>query len=274
MRLMFNIFLAAGENDQLIDIVVATTITILIVAFVFLQDYLAKRRRERKRRAARPPASIPPVHTLDIRQSFAPRAASTASPAQPTLSPGRETAMPTLDLATFAPMSDAQIKAAAQGVNLFTTFSFGLRSQIPPVSDRRTLLIDKALVSQGLLTPEDLVEIHKIGEPMDEGKTNPNLAVHRAEQAVARTLEEKQRLKERKKAEAAERKRLHDQAVAHRKATDIFFLGRGVSKGLADRRSNPEKLTAANLPLLSTPADIATALNLTIPRLRWLAFHS
>jgi len=60
-----------------------------------------------------------------------------------------------------------------------------------------------------------------------------NLAIHRAEQAVARTLEEKKQLKERKKAEAAERKRLHDLAVAQRKASDISYLGRGVSKGLS-----------------------------------------
>src|SRR5204862_5783132 len=55
---------------------------------------------------------------------------------------------------------------------------------------------------------------------------------------------------------------------------DIIFLGRGVSKGLADRRAHVEKLTAAGLPVLATPADIAAALRLTIPRLRWLAFHA
>jgi hypothetical protein len=268
--------LASNENDQTIDLIIAIAVAILIVTVVLWLSYLAKRRRDRReaRFAQSPRAPAPPIHSLNIGSSPAasPSAAASTPPSHPV---SRQPApLPTLDLATFAPMSDAQIKAAAQGVNLFTNFSFGLRSQIPPVSDRRTLLIDKALVAHGLLTPEELVEIHKIGEAMDEAKPNLNLAVHRAEQAVARTLEEKQRLKEQKKAEAAERKRLHDQAVAHRKATDIFFLGRSVSKGLADRRSNPEKLTAANLPLLSTPADIATALNLTIPRLRWLAFHS
>jgi retron-type reverse transcriptase len=34
------------------------------------------------------------------------------------------------------------------------------------------------------------------------------------------------------------------------------------------------KLAAAGLPMLSTPAEIAAALDVTIPRLRWLAFHS
>jgi RNA-directed DNA polymerase len=62
--------------------------------------------------------------------------------------------------------------------------------------------------------------------------------------------------------------------VAHRKATDIIFLGRGVSRGLADRRANVEKLQSAGLPVLASPADVARAMGLTIPRLRWLAFHS
>lgn len=62
--------------------------------------------------------------------------------------------------------------------------------------------------------------------------------------------------------------------IALRHAHDIVFLGRGVSRGLADRRSDLERLQGAGLPLLATPADLAAAMGLTIPRLRWLAFHS
>jgi retron-type reverse transcriptase len=65
---------------------------------------------------------------------------------------------------------------------------------------------------------------------------------------------ERKKLKEQKKAEAAERKRKHAEAVAHRKATDIVFLGRGVSRGLADRRANVEKLQAAKAPHLDLAA--------------------
>jgi retron-type reverse transcriptase len=43
---------------------------------------------------------------------------------------------------------------------------------------------------------------------------------------------------------------------------------------LSDRRANVEKLQRLQLPVLATPADLAKALNLTVPRLRWLAFHS
>jgi retron-type reverse transcriptase len=159
-------------------------------------------------------------------------------------------------------------------VNLFATFRFGLRSQIPPATDPRTLLIDKALVAHGLLTPEELVEIHRIGDAMDEVKPALETVHARAEHVVRQSVEEKKRLKERRKAEAAERRRLHAEAVARRKASDIIYLGRGVSKGLADRRADVERLTAAGLPVLATPADVAEALGLDIPTLRWLAFHT
>ena len=93
-------------------------------------------------------------------------------------------------------------------------------------------------------------------------------------QAVAQSQAEREALKQQKKQEAAERKRLHAEAVARRKQTDIIFLGRGVSRGLADRRANVEKLAAAGLPVLATPADVAAAMGISIPRLRWLAFHN
>jgi retron-type reverse transcriptase len=55
---------------------------------------------------------------------------------------------------------------------------------------------------------------------------------------------------------------------------DIHFLGRGVSGRLHLRESDAAKLTAAGLPVLSTPADLAGALKVSLSRLRWLAFHA
>ena len=136
------------------------------------------------------------------------------------------------------------------------------------------MIIDRSLVAYGLMKPEELVEIHEIGDKMLEHQGDASLAAAQARAAVADSETERKRLKEQKKAEAAERKRQHAADVAHRKATDIIFLGRGVSRGLADRRANVEKLQAANLPVLSTPADVANALGISISRLRWLAFHS
>ena len=64
------------------------------------------------------------------------------------------------------------------------------------------------------------------------------------------------------------------EAVAWRKANDIVFLGRGVSGRLGERTSRDDDLRQAGLPVLSTPAELARALGLSIPRLRWLAFHA
>ncbi|MBP6842400.1 MAG: RNA-directed DNA polymerase, partial [Kofleriaceae bacterium] len=77
-----------------------------------------------------------------------------------------------------------------------------------------------------------------------------------------------------KQAAAAARAAARAAAVAARRATDIIFVGRGVSAGLADRRSHVEQLAAAGLPVLAAPADLAAALGLTVPRLRWLCFHA
>lgn len=207
---------------------------------------------------ARPAAPLPPPVN---------RAPTAQAPAKPkTLN---------LDASQFAPISSAD--ALAQATASSTVRSnpwWGRLDTIPPASDERTLLIDRSLVAYGLLKPEDLVEIHKIGDKMLDLKGDQGLAAERARQAVATSLADRQRLKEQKKAEAAERKRQHAEAVAQRRATDIVYLGRGVSKGLADRRVNVEKLQAAGLPVLATPADVAQALGITVSRLRWLAFHT
>ena len=55
---------------------------------------------------------------------------------------------------------------------------------IPPATDERTLLIDRTLVAYGLLTPEELVEIHKIGDQMLEIKGDLALAHEQARAAV------------------------------------------------------------------------------------------
>jgi hypothetical protein len=91
------------------------------------------------------------------------------------------------------------------------------------------------MVTQGLLTPEDLAHIHKVGAEMDRVRPDLAHAALIADQAVARSEAEREARKQQKKQEAAE-------GVARRKQTDIIFLGRGVSRGLADRRANVEKL--------------------------------
>lgn len=155
---------------------------------------------------------------------------------------------------------------------------FGRRDIIPPVSDPRTLLIDRGLLTQGYFTAEELAEIHRVG---DEWFKHANRlesikvqAGQTAEAAVEADRAARAAVKAEKKAAAAERKREHAEAVARRKATDIIFLGKGVSALLNERTSDADKLASACLPVLHTPADLAAALGLSIPRLRWLCYHT
>ena len=232
--------------------------------------------------APRPNIGTPPASPQPARPAVghAPPPRPTAPPPAPPLqsrsSPRPGPVLLTgLDGNPFAPLSDAEVKKQAREAgNLFRNAWFGRRDLIPPVDDPRTLLIDRAMTAHGLLTTEELTEIHWVGAQMDEVRPDLVQAHGIAEAAVARSKEEREALKQQKKAEAAERKRLHVAAVTKRRATDIIFLGRGVSKGLADRRSHVEQLQKRGLPVLGAPSEVAAALGLTVSKLRWLAFHN
>lgn len=198
-----------------------------------------------------------------------------AKPAQP-----NKRRLTPVDMGKFAPITRDEALSRAKWSRFLWTGWWGRRDLIPPAADARTLLIDQAMAGQGLIAPGELAHLHAVGDEML--RLRPNIvnrweedqaARAQAAQAVALSKEERQARKAQKKAEAAKRKEIHAAQVRQRKATDIHYLGRGVSKGLADRRGHPEKLTQRGLPVLSTPTDIALALKLTIPRLRWLAFH-
>lgn len=212
------------------------------------------------------PAPVPEAATDPY---FAPTDAKTKGPGKTSLG---------LDAAPYLPITRAEIKKAAKGIDRFGNPWFGRRDLIPPADDPRTNLIDRAMVTHGLISPEELQEIHDVGARMDHVRPSLAAVEHQAaltgDAAVAADREARALLKAKKKAEAAERKRKHAEAVAHRRATDIIFLGRGVSARLNDRQSQVETLEQAGLPLLSTPSDLAAALDLPISKLRWLAYHN
>jgi retron-type reverse transcriptase len=205
-------------------------------------------------------------------------AAAPPTPAPAAPAPQRKPATLGLDASNFLPIGRQELKEAAKGTRLWSSPWFGRRDLIPPADDERTKLIDRAMVTNGLLTPEQLAEVHQVGAEMD--RLRPDIAAVRheagkaGEAAVQAEREKKARLKEQKKAEATERKQRRAEAIARRRATDILFLGRGVSGRLGERQSDPQKLESLGLPVLSTPAELAAALGLSIPQLRWLAFHT
>jgi retron-type reverse transcriptase len=192
--------------------------------------------------------------------------------------PARQPVTLNLDASNYLPISRDDLEKAAKGVQLWGNPWFGRRDLIPPADDDRTKLIDRALVTHGLMTPEQLAEIHKVGTEMDRLRPDAALLRHVGEKAGAAAVEaereRKRELKARKKAEAAERRKRHAEAVAQRRATDITFLGRGVSARLGDRNCDRGKLQTLGLPVLATPAELAAALGVSIATLRWLAFHT
>lgn len=169
------------------------------------------------------------------------------------------------------PISDAELRKKAKSITLWGNPWFGLRDRIPPAVDPRTQLIDRAMITRGYVTPEEIVEMHEVGDLML--KLRPDMI-----EAERRAKEDQEKDRERRKAEkkkqAAERKARRAEEIRKRRMTDIVFLGRGVSRGLADRRSNIEKLQQAGLPVMSAPSDVAALMGLTIPQLRWLAYHA
>lgn len=182
--------------------------------------------------------------------------------------------------ADFLPISRGEIlQTAAESGNLMANaFQTGRSSIIPPADDPRTKLIDRALVTHGFLTPEELIEIHRVGDEYNRLKPSlENVALKAGlagEAAVRAYREAKQRLREQKKAAAAARKQQREADVRRRRETDVIFLGRGVSGRLHLRLSDEARLAELGLPVIHTPADVAAALGLSIRQLRWLAFHT
>jgi retron-type reverse transcriptase len=242
----------------------------MVVIFPRLLDQ--RRKRQARRDAARE----------IYRRSQAARVGSSNLPTRAVRTPPSPPPPPVtldLDAGLFAPISEADAKRQSAGGALLRNLgATGLSRIIPPASDPRTLLIDRGMVGHGLITPEQLVEIHRVGEAFEKVRGDAAAIERRVRQAAGEAVrldkEARERRKAEKRAAAEKRRQTHARGVAHRRATDVVFLGRGVSRGLADRASEVPKLEAAGLPVLATPADVATALGLTVGRLRWLAFHS
>lgn len=98
--------------------------------------------------------------------------------------------------------------------------------------------------------------------------------------AEAALREERKRRWEESKKRRSEKKKLRDARAAERRAAWekakkglLVHAGAGVSGGLNGLASDVVALSARALPILHTPNELATALGITIGRLRWLTFH-
>ena len=124
------------------------------------------------------------------------------------------------------------------------------------------------------MTPKELAEIHEVGDLWLEHHGKVELAEAQARTAAANAVADLRAQRAAKKAqkqkESQERKAARAEAIKARRSNDIIYLGRGVSKGLADRRANVERLHALGLPLLATPKELADLLGLDLRTLRRL----
>lgn len=175
-------------------------------------------------------------------------------------------------------LSADELRKRAVKINPYRTAWIGRVDTIPPQSDERTALIDRGLILRGLLNEVQIAEIHRVGDLWlrfhDADRLATAAAFKTADAAIEqiRAAKLKKREERKKASEAKEAARV--EGVAKRRAEDIIFLGRGVSRGLTDRRANVEALQKLGLPVWGTPADVAKGLGLTIKQLRWLCFHA
>ncbi len=90
---------------------------------------------------------------------------------------------------------------------------------------------------------------------------------------------ELEQYKKQLRAEAEERRKLKREAWRAYKANHIVHLGEGVfwsdevRKDRWDVKDAEERAAENELPPLDTPQQLAEALGLTVPQLRWLAYH-
>ncbi len=125
-------------------------------------------------------------------------------------------------------------------------------------------------------------------DPADEiralAEVQRELAALRTEQSrlhnIAALKKElfKRRLAESKKKQAENKARRERERLARAEAwrqknsEDIVFLGRGVSAGLSNREADQARLRAQGLPVFETAQEIATAVGISVPELRFLGY--
>lgn len=132
--------------------------------------------------------------------------------------------------------------------------------------------------AHGTLPEDPADEIRRQGEvqrELDTLRAESRRLHHEA--ALLKALRQRRfaeaRRKRQETKERHERER-QERATAWRQHTEreIVFLGPGVSGGLNTTEGNTARLQSAGLPVLTTAAELATAMSITVGELRFLAF--
>ena len=112
-------------------------------------------------------------------------------------------------------------------------------------------------------------ELHKLKQESKNLKNEKVLRKRLLKERLAVSRRQQQENKEkREQAKIAKTK-----AWQRKKQTEITYLGENVSKGLNYTECDEEKLKQLDLPILGDAIQIATAMGITVPRLRFLAFN-
>jgi retron-type reverse transcriptase len=95
--------------------------------------------------------------------------------------------------------------------------------------------------------------------------------------AALRALRKERMAKARARREETRQRRARERferasAWHARRQRELLYLGAGVSAGLNDVRGDQDKLARLGLPLLNDAQDLATAMGIALPELRFLAF--
>ena len=86
-------------------------------------------------------------------------------------------------------------------------------------------------------------------------------------------LAESRRKQQENKAKRERERVARAEAWQRKKQTEITYLGEDVSGGLNYTECNEARLQESSLPILGNAQDIATAMDITVPELRFLAFN-
>ncbi len=133
--------------------------------------------------------------------------------------------------------------------------------------------------AEGELPNDPADDIRRMGEIRQELNQLRQESRNLQDEKLLRKRLLKERLAESRRKQAENKEKRERERIARaetwqkKKQTEITYLGEDVSGGLNYTECNREKLEARSLPILGNALEIATAMGITVPQLRFLAFN-